>query len=72
MTASERVVREGLPAPDGKRLPPGRRIYIETSSQAKYAPTREFYRRCGYEPEAVLKDFYADGDDKLIYVKALG
>jgi len=49
----------------------GRRVYIETSGRDQYAPTRAFYQRCGYAPEAVLADFYAPGDDKLIYVKQL-
>lgn len=47
----------------------GRHIYIETSNRAQYAPTREFYKRCGYRQEALLKDFYSPGDDKAIYVK---
>jgi len=47
----------------------GGQIYIETSNRAHYAPTREFYLRCGYHQEALLKDFYAPGDDKVIYVK---
>jgi GNAT superfamily N-acetyltransferase len=49
----------------------GRRIYIETSSRHAYAATRAFYERCGYRQEAQLTDFYAPGDDKVIYVKAL-
>lgn len=49
----------------------GRRVYIETSNRPLYVPTRGFYLRCGYEQEAVLKDFYAPDDDKVIYVKAL-
>jgi len=49
----------------------GRRVYVETSSRPLYEPTRAFYLRCGYEPAAVLKDFYSPGDDKIIYVKAL-
>ena len=47
----------------------GRQIYIETSNRPQYAPTRKFYLRCGYRQEALLKDFYAPGDDKVIYVK---
>ncbi len=47
----------------------GRRIYIETSSREQYAPTRAFYLRCGYQQEALLKDFYFPGDSKVIYVK---
>ena len=49
----------------------GRRVYIETSGRAIYEPTRAFYLRCNYTLEAVLKDFYAPGDDKTIFVKAL-
>lgn len=49
----------------------GRRIYVETSSRDQYAPTRSFYTSNGYGEEARLKDFYAVGDHKVIYVKAL-
>jgi GNAT superfamily N-acetyltransferase len=49
----------------------GRRVYIETSNRAQYQPTRTFYERCGYHCEAVLKEFYGAGDDKVVYVKAL-
>lgn len=49
----------------------GRRVYIETSARAQYLPTRAFYQRCGYQLEAQLVDFYAPGDNKAIYVKAL-
>ena len=48
-----------------------RRIYIETSSRGLYEPTQSFYKRCGYEQEAFLKDYYMPGDGKIIYVKAL-
>lgn len=49
----------------------GRVVWAETSGQRKYLPTREFYIRFGYKEEAVLKDFYARGDDKVIYAKRL-
>jgi ribosomal protein S18 acetylase RimI-like enzyme len=49
----------------------GKRIYVDTSSRDQYEPTRSFYRAGGYEQEAVLKDFYSPGDDKIIYVKQL-
>lgn len=49
----------------------GRRIYVDTSNRPLYQPTHAFYERCGYRREAVLIDFYAPGDDKVIYVKAL-
>lgn len=47
----------------------GTHIYIETSNRSQYVPTREFYIRRGYCQEALLKDFYSPGDDKVIYVK---
>lgn len=47
----------------------GRGVYIETSSTARYEPTRRFYERCGYRLEARLEDFYSDGDDKLVFGK---
>ncbi len=49
----------------------GRMIYIETSSTEKYEPTRRFYLKAGYVEEARLKDFYLEGDDKLIYSRAI-
>lgn len=49
----------------------GSRIYIETSSKDLYKPTQAFYFRAGYINEALLKDFYAPGDGKIIYSKAL-
>jgi D-alanine-D-alanine ligase len=47
----------------------GRQIYIETSHRADYAATRGFYERCGYALEGVLRDYYAPGDDRAIYVR---
>lgn len=49
----------------------GTRVYIETSSRAQYTPTRMFYERCGYHCETMLADFYAPGDAKVIYLRAL-
>ena len=50
----------------------GRRVYADTSSRPQYAPTRSFYEKCGYRREALLEDFYSEGDSKVIYVKRLG
>lgn len=50
----------------------GRRIYVDTSSREQYAPTHNFYLRCGYIKEAVLKDFYYPGDSKAIFSKVIG
>ena len=49
----------------------GSRIYIETSSRAQYQPTHIFYNRMGYVQQALIPDFYATGDGKIIYVKEL-
>jgi ribosomal protein S18 acetylase RimI-like enzyme len=48
-----------------------RLVIIETSSLPRYHATREFYARRGYGVAARVPDFYADGDDRLIYVKRL-
>jgi ribosomal protein S18 acetylase RimI-like enzyme len=50
-------------------LAKGKNIYVETASKPQYEPTRKFYDNCGYILEARLTQFYADDDDKLIYVK---
>ncbi len=47
----------------------GKRVYVETSSRKLYEPTHMFYEANGFHKEAVLKDFYAQGDDKIIYMK---
>ncbi|MCU0563325.1 MAG: GNAT family N-acetyltransferase [Desulfobacterales bacterium] len=61
MQETERLVREAS----------GRRIYAETSGRPQYDPTRRFYARLGFIAETRLRDFYAPGDDKVFYVKAL-
>jgi ribosomal protein S18 acetylase RimI-like enzyme len=48
-----------------------RLLIVETSSLPDFAPARKFYDRCGFQQEARVKDFFADGDDKLIYSKRL-
>jgi ribosomal protein S18 acetylase RimI-like enzyme len=49
----------------------GTRIYVDTSGRPQYAPTRAFYESCDFRREARLTDFYAAGDDRLIYLKIL-
>jgi ribosomal protein S18 acetylase RimI-like enzyme len=49
----------------------GHRIYVETSSRVLYVPTRAFYINNAYTLEATLKDFYAPGDSKNIYLKEI-
>ena len=50
----------------------GRLIVVETSSRADYAATRRFYQRLGYEARAGIPEYYAPGDDLVVYVKSLG
>ena len=49
----------------------GRHLYAETAGKERYASTRAFYERRGYEAAAVLDDFYAPGDAKFLYRKIL-
>ena len=50
----------------------GERILIvETSSLDVFAKTREFYETRGYEQEAVIRDYWADGEDKIVFRKRL-
>jgi ribosomal protein S18 acetylase RimI-like enzyme len=49
----------------------GRLVVVETSSLPAYGPTREFYRKLGYREAARIADFYAPGDDLVVYVKYL-
>lgn len=46
-----------------------RLVLIETSSRADYTPTRAFYERRGYEVAARVQDFYAPGDDRVIFAR---
>ncbi len=49
----------------------GRIALIETSSRPEYDRARSFYAASGYNVTAHVSDFYAPGDDKLIYMKRL-
>lgn len=49
----------------------GEMAIIETSSTPEYEATRYFYLAQGYELTCRIPDFYAKGDDKLIFVKRL-
>lgn len=46
-----------------------RLVVIETSSRDDYAPTRRFYQKHGYTEAARLRDFYAPGDDRVVFTK---
>jgi ribosomal protein S18 acetylase RimI-like enzyme len=49
----------------------GRQVRIETSSQESYAATGGFYERLGFQLDGRLRDFYAEGDDLLIFYRKL-
>ena len=49
----------------------GRLLLIETSGLPSYELTRRFYLKHGYEQAAVLRDFYSDGDDQVVFRKRL-
>jgi D-alanine-D-alanine ligase len=64
-------VRLAAYAEDLIRRRGGRLAVVETSGRAVYDPTRLFYAKLGYREAARVRDFYAPGDDKIIYVKSL-
>lgn len=48
-----------------------RLLIADTSGVAAFARTREFYRKNGYTEEARIRDFWAAGDDKIVFWKSL-
>lgn len=61
MDAAERAIRKAG----------GRLVVVETSSRTDYAPTRAFYQALGYHAAARIPDFYASGDDLVVYARQL-
>ena len=49
----------------------GRILLVETSGLPDFDRTRVFYAKCGYKEEARIRDFYAAGDDKVVFRKVL-
>ncbi len=49
----------------------GRVLIVDTSGTEAFAKTRAFYLKNGYDAEARIRDFWANGDDKVIFRKAL-
>jgi GNAT superfamily N-acetyltransferase len=46
-----------------------RLVVVETAGRPDYRPTRAFYEARGYRPVATVPDFYAAGDDQVVFVK---
>jgi ribosomal protein S18 acetylase RimI-like enzyme len=61
-----------LRAMEGRLAGSARLIVVETAGRPDYRPTRAFYEARGYRKAAIIPDFYAPGDDQVVYVKALG
>ncbi len=49
----------------------GRILIVETSSDDAQIGARSFYKKIGYTQAAVIKDFWKDGEDKIIFWKKL-
>jgi ribosomal protein S18 acetylase RimI-like enzyme len=64
-TALMRHVEHALQT-NGDRL-----LLVETSGLPDFERTRAFYAKCGYDQEARIRDFYAPGDDMVLFRKVL-
>ena len=49
-----------------------RLVSLDTSGRPDYTPTRDFSTARGYSAVARVPDFYAEGDDQVIFTKHLG
>jgi GNAT superfamily N-acetyltransferase len=48
-----------------------RLLIVETSGLPAFAAARSFYAKCGFVHEASIRNFFAAGDDKLVFTKSL-
>ncbi|MCG8387391.1 MAG: GNAT family N-acetyltransferase [Cytophagales bacterium] len=46
-------------------------LIVETSGSPAFALTRKFYTDLGYHREAVIREFYQRGEDKIVFWKKL-
>ncbi|MEP3279269.1 MAG: GNAT family N-acetyltransferase [Stappiaceae bacterium] len=56
---------------DTLRARGGRILIADTSGTDAFTRTRAFYSNNGYAEEARIRDFWAAGDDKVVYWKSL-
>jgi ribosomal protein S18 acetylase RimI-like enzyme len=61
-------VEETLRAEGDQRA---RILIVETSSSAAFEGARGFYANRGFEREAVIREFYGPGEDKIVFWKSL-
>lgn len=61
MNFIEKLLKE-----NNKRL-----LIVETSSDEQYDLTRKFYLKINYLPIAEIKDFWKEGEDKILFWKKL-
>jgi len=46
-------------------------LIVDTSGTDDFAQTRHFYKKLNYQQEAVIRDFWNEGDDKVVFRKRL-
>jgi ribosomal protein S18 acetylase RimI-like enzyme len=46
-------------------------LLVETAGTDDFKYVREFYRQNGYEEEARIREFYAAGIDKIVFLNNL-
>ena len=61
MTFIENYLRE-----NGHRI-----LIVDTSGTDDFKMTRKFYQNLNYNQEAVIRDFWKEGDDKVIFWKKI-
>ena len=44
-------------------------LIVETSSDDVQFPARNLYNKIGYHQEAIIRDFWNDGEDKIVFWK---
>ena len=50
----------------------GRLIMVETSGKPDYNKTRRFYEKLNYQKVCQIPDYYAPGDDLVLFTKRIG
>ena len=46
-------------------------LIVDTSGADNFQLTRQFYENLNYTKEAVIRDFWEEGDDKVVFWKKL-